>query len=187
MKSEKNNIASSLICLVVASIIIYGCNANDVNKSVATDSKYKKLQDTLDRSFSFKGKSSSNIDSLVKIIKSGRDSILILSCSKKSNFDSIENEFYSKCKNWELNALTVKEILKRVVPITSHELHYLYYVLPCEMKGKLKINEEVFDYTLNAGSFVTLSNSDTTLIFGIKGKATEKFFLVNGGDSGNDL
>ncbi|MGE7776361.1 hypothetical protein ACQKLP_16655 [Chitinophaga sp. NPDC101104] len=92
-----------------------------------------------------------------------------------------------KCKNWSLTHESIETILKNGAPIDMHDFSYLYYVLPCEVKGSVEIDRELYSYSINAGSFFTISNDDTTNFYGCNAPTCKKFFLMQGGDPKRDI
>lgn len=92
-----------------------------------------------------------------------------------------------KCKNWSLTHESIETILKNGTSIDMHDFSYLYYVLPCEVKGSVEIDHELYSYNINAGSFFTISNADTTNFYGCNAPACKKFFLMEGGDPKRDI
>lgn len=98
-----------------------------------------------------------------------------------------DDSMLMECKKWKLTAASIKDILKNGAPISMHELSYLYYVLPCEVKGLIEIDSALFSYSVNAGSYFTISNKDTTFFYGCNASACKKYFLMEGGDPKRDI
>jgi len=88
----------------------------------------------------------------------------------------------SKCKNWSLSPASIVTIIKSGESINMHDFSYLYYVLPCEIKGQIEIDSSLYSYRVNAGSFFTISNEDTTYFYGCNSPQCRKFFLMGGGN-----
>ncbi|RPE09007.1 hypothetical protein EGT74_18525 [Chitinophaga lutea] len=97
--------------------------------------------------------------------------------------DSMVNE----CKRWSLSAGSIETIFKNGEPINMHDFSYLYYVLPCEVRGAVEIDSALYSYTVNAGSYFTISNEDTTYFYGCNSPVCKKFFLMEGGDPRRDI
>lgn len=107
-----------------------------------------------------------------------KDTIKVLSLNKKVSKDTTENQYYNQCKSWNLSEKEIVEIIKLSKPISTHEFQYQYYVLPCDLNGQLKINSEMFKYKVNAGSYVVLIGSDTTIYLGCSSEKCKKYFLT---------
>ena len=107
--------------------------------------------------------------------------INVLSADKKTSKDSIDNEYFKKCKTWTLSKNDIKTIIRFLKPIDKHEFSYVYYVLPCEITGLIEIDNQKFTYVINAGAYMKLTNSDTTFTYGCNSKYCNKYFLVEGG------
>jgi len=93
----------------------------------------------------------------------------------------------TKCKEWNLSPSSIVTILRNGQVINTHDFSYLYYVLPCEVKGEVEIDSSLYTYKINAGSFFVLSNADTTYYFGCNNEKCRKFFLMPGGNPKRDL
>lgn len=91
------------------------------------------------------------------------------------------------CKDWKLNKKDIVQIMRSSVPINNHDFMYLYDVLPCLVEGTLQTGGKKYTYSVNAGSFMTLSNGDTTYYYGCSAKECEKYFLTTGGDPARDM
>jgi hypothetical protein len=92
-----------------------------------------------------------------------------------------------ECKRWSLSAGSIETIFKNGEPINMHDFSYLYYVLPCEVKGSVEIDSALYSYSVNAGSYFTISNEDTTYFYGCNSPVCRKFFLMEGGDPKRDI
>ncbi|NLR62509.1 hypothetical protein HGH93_30740 [Chitinophaga polysaccharea] len=93
----------------------------------------------------------------------------------------------SKCKGWRLSNESIVAILRHGKPISMHDFHYLYYVLPCEVKGLVEIDRNQYRYRINAGSFFTISNKDSTFYFECNSPKLKNKFLMSGGNPQKDL
>lgn len=111
---------------------------------------------------------------LLKKIKT----IEVLTIDKENRrIASTGEDMGDKCDKWDLNKTNIEKILKASKPISTHEWHYLYDVIPCYYYGEVKINKQVFSYSINAGSFINISNADTGFLLGCTDKKLEKYFL----------
>lgn len=87
--------------------------------------------------------------------------------SGKSFFDySYSDLDTTYCKYWTLSEAEIISIIRNSELITGTEWHYLYSHLPCNYTGALEQNNCNFEFAINGGSWLTISNSDTSLIYG---------------------
>lgn len=153
---------------------LIGCADNTANGNKGAD----KLADSAAK-ITISNDKTQRTDTIIPSLDLTKDtSFEILSTKYELSADSIDNEFYKKCKGWSLSVDQIKKIIPRLEPIDAHELNYLYSVTPCEMKGKIKIGVQEYDYLINAGSFMKIYNRDTTYIFACRDKRCAKFFLT---------
>ena len=114
-----------------------------------------------------------------------RKDVSIISINKEDTKE--DDEFRTSCEKWTLDKAAIMKIVALSKPISSHDFMYLYYVLPCEIKGKLVVDNTTYDYIINAGSFMKLSYGDTTYYYDCSDKEIEKYFLSKGGNPKRDL
>ncbi|WP_126246351.1 hypothetical protein [Chitinophaga rhizosphaerae] len=126
-------------------------------------------------------------NSLKKIALTPTSVIKVISITWALKDATPNDSMVYKCKNWSLTNESIETILKNGDPIDMHDFSYLYYVLPCEVKGSVEIDRKLFSYSINAGSFFTISNDDTTNFYGCNAPACKKFFLMEGGDPKRDI
>ena len=82
-----------------------------------------------------------------------------------------------KCDKWNLDKTSIEKIIKISKPISGEEWHHLYDVWPCYHVGEVNINGKEFSYSVNGGSYIFISSSDTTFLYGCTDKRYEKYFL----------
>ena len=81
------------------------------------------------------------------------------------------------CKGWSLTGIAAKRVIKGFEPIDGHLWHYKYDHLPCVVEGQLSQNGKDYKFSINAGSWLTITSKDTTLYFGDEEKEFEKHFM----------
>jgi hypothetical protein len=162
-----------LSCSLVA--INLRCSQVD-NREVIKNTQSKSY--TISRDTSIYNNNEGDTSSLFSKVGLIIDTIKILSVNKKIRKDTAENQYYNQCESWNLTEKKIVEIIKLSKPISSHEFQYQYYVLPCEFNGQLKIDNAMFRYKVNAGSYVVLISSDTTIYLGCASKKCKKYFLT---------
>ncbi|BDD03612.1 hypothetical protein [Aureibacter tunicatorum] len=82
------------------------------------------------------------------------------------------------CQSWELNKSEIKKVFAESRAINGPEWHHLFGVLPCQIIGTISQNDQQYEFSINSGAWVTVSSSDTTLLFGNFEKANNKYFLM---------
>ncbi|MBB3696460.1 hypothetical protein KMW28_10280 [Flammeovirga yaeyamensis] len=96
---------------------------------------------------------------------------------KKSNEYPSSDNGKSVCEKWNLGHAQIQRIIKDAQSISGPEWHHSFGHYPCEIEGKLSQGENEFTYSINSGSWLTVSSSDTTLMFGSFNKNYNKYFL----------
>ncbi len=91
------------------------------------------------------------------------------------NKHELADSEYAACKEWQLSKSDIERILKLLTPINGSQWHYEFGQYPCYFNGTLDQNGNSFGFSINSGSWLTIS-SDTTLYYGdVEGKLTELF------------
>ena len=75
-----------------------------------------------------------------------------------------------KCSNWNPNQKQIKEAFIGATVINGSEWHYSYNHYPCEIRGTVIIKNIQFDYYLNAGASIILTNPNTQIYLGCQNK-----------------
>jgi hypothetical protein len=96
---------------------------------------------------------------------------------KKSNDYPSSDTDTTVCLKWDLNKFEVKKLIKESRPISGPEWHHLFGHYPCRIHGKILQNHNEFEFSLNSGAWLTVSSSDTTLMFGSFNEENNKYFL----------
>lgn len=85
------------------------------------------------------------------------------------------DSIYTECKEWQLSNSDIERILQLLTPINGSQWHYEFGQYPCYYNGKLNQHGNNFEFSINSGSWLTIT-SDTTIFYGdVKGKLTELF------------
>lgn len=100
----------------------------------------------------------------------------ITKIQKSNDYPSSEKDT-SFCADWMLSAAEAKRIISACQPISGSEWHHLFDHLPCQFKGTIVQNTAEYSYSINGGSWLTISSSDTTWTFGNYQKEYEHYFL----------
>ncbi|MEZ2445887.1 hypothetical protein AB6805_29435 [Chitinophaga sp. RCC_12] len=161
-----------LISLCIACKVKPGFANEELQQPTANDSPINRYTNTLTTQLS-----------PVKIEIKPNAIIRIISADRELNDSTSDDAIITRCKEWSLSSTAITTIFKHGRPISMHDFHYLYYVLPCEVKGIVQIDSSMYKYSVNAGSFFTISNRDTTCYFECNSPRCGKFFLMAGEDT----
>lgn len=93
----------------------------------------------------------------------------------------------SKCEKWSLTDENIKQIIKSSHLINSIEWDIQFSHLPCAATGHLIQNDKEFNFSVNSGSWMTISDSDTTIMLGYFDSELSYLFLDEpwDGEEGN--
>ena len=87
-----------------------------------------------------------------------------------------------QCKKWSIRMTDIPRVIKNSRQIDGVVWDLAFSVLTCQKKMIVEQNNHRFTIVLNAGSFFSVSNSDTTEIYGNFEKSDRKYFLVPPGE-----
>lgn len=100
----------------------------------------------------------------------------IISFKQVSNYPSSDTDT-TKCADWILTKANIEQIIESSRLINGHEWHYLFSHLPCATTGQINQNELTYDFSINSGSWMTVGNSDTTIMLGYFDTELAELFL----------
>ncbi len=83
----------------------------------------------------------------------------------------------SACENWTIEKQDLRKIMQSMKSIQGEEWHHSFDHLPCEITGELIQNNNIFKYSINSGSWISISTLDTTIWFGDVDKLNEVVFM----------
>jgi hypothetical protein len=86
----------------------------------------------------------------------------------------------AKCRTWKLTAANIEQIIKNGEPIDGTTWDLQFSIFACVKDVKILQRGQVYDVSINAASFFSISNADSTILFGDYKKADRKFFLASG-------
>lgn len=104
-------------------------------------------------------------------------SIKYLSKTVRNNESSDTRPYAEVCKDWTLNQEDVLGLLPHFKPINSVEWHHRYDVLQCAVQGTVLIDSVEYTFSINAGSYLSLSDGKGTYIYGCDEDNCEGMFL----------
>lgn len=107
--------------------------------------------------------------------ETSKQGIEVLKLKKTTNNEQ-DVVFANPCENWVLNKQDVIDIIQKSDTISFITVDNMFNTLPCEYSGKIRINNEKYNFAINAGSYLVIFNSDTTLYLGYFEKEN-KYFL----------
>jgi hypothetical protein len=83
----------------------------------------------------------------------------------------------SKCSRWTLTKPDIEKIIKNSVPIDGTTWDLSFLVLACTKSISVVQSGQQFNVELNAASFFSVNNGDTTVLFGDYKKSDRKYFI----------
>lgn len=81
------------------------------------------------------------------------------------------------CKKWKIKQEDLPVIFKNSEPIDGTLLDLAFAFTTCVVDGQVKQKGQLFEYSMNAGSWFSITCRDTSLLFGDFHKRDRKFFL----------
>jgi hypothetical protein len=100
----------------------------------------------------------------------------IISLKKDIKYTSEKSDLLL-CSNWNVSNQDIIKVIQNSNQINSHIVHYEFDNLPCVYVGKITQNYVEYKVEVNAGSWFSVSNKDTTLFFGSYLDENKKYFL----------
>jgi hypothetical protein len=88
----------------------------------------------------------------------------------------------SKCGSWTLSKEGISHIIDNSKPIDGTTWDLSFLVLTCTKSIKVSQSKHQFDIKINAGSFFSVSNGDTTVLYGDFKKSDRKYFIEGPSD-----
>jgi len=86
--------------------------------------------------------------------------------------------YYKPCDTWNIDRKAIYYIFRHAEVIKTLDLHDVYSTYLCYETGKAKIDGKIYQYSINGGSWFTLSTKDTTYYYGCaQDSSTNKYFL----------
>ena len=83
----------------------------------------------------------------------------------------------SVCKKWKIKKEHLPVIFKNSEPVDGTTWDLAFAFTTCVVDGQVKQKGQLFEYSLNAGSWFRITCRDTSLLFGDFNKRDRKFFL----------
>ena len=155
-----------MIKLLIISLLLVGCHENQEAKiSNLTDSTTLFKKDTMLRAFKkslklFDNRQPFQIESNTNIIN-----------KHTTDLDTL------KCNKWTLNEKEIENIIKNSETIDGTTWDLSFLVLSCTKSVSILQNGQHFTVEINAASFFSVNNGDTTVLFGDFKKSDKKYFL----------
>lgn len=117
--------------------------------------------------------------SIPEIDELATEKIMVLRIGKKCDSAStFWNEYSSKCESWLLNKENVVQIIRSRKRLNKFDFSYFYEVLPCSYEGVVLINNNEYNFEINSGSFLILSQNDAYWYFDCSHKSVRKYFIL---------
>lgn len=81
------------------------------------------------------------------------------------------------CSKWDLTEDEMEMVLKDSEVINKSEWHYQFSFFKCQYTGQIKQADKMYDFSVNAGSWFSVSNKDSTTLYGSFNKKHETLFI----------
>jgi hypothetical protein len=90
-----------------------------------------------------------------------------------------DGPFARACESWKLTDDQVLHFFARASAIIPSELSTSFAVVPCQYSGEISINGELYNFSINAGSFGVIRGTppDRVAIFGCRAACKDLFRL----------
>ena len=88
-----------------------------------------------------------------------------------------DGPFARACQSWKLTEAQVLDFFARSTAVIPSELSTSFAVVPCQYSGSIRVNGELYEFSINAGSFGVIRGSppDRVAIFGCRTACKELF------------
>ncbi|MEO7044158.1 MAG: hypothetical protein ABI091_02540 [Ferruginibacter sp.] len=81
------------------------------------------------------------------------------------------------CKDWLIPQKALSKIIRNCKLISGTEWDLTFDVLPCIITGKLKQNGKIYQFEINAGSWLYVFANGKSIILGDYNKSDKKYFV----------
>lgn len=102
----------------------------------------------------------------------------IINIEKHDDTDSSYN-YTDICAKWSLTSDEAKAVLEDSRVINNSELHYQFSFFKCQYIGQLNQANKTYKFSVNAGSWFTISNTDSTVRYGYFEDKYNSLFIDN--------
>ncbi len=83
------------------------------------------------------------------------------------------------CNNWLLSLPQISELISQLTPLSGEDWHHLFEHLPCQVVGELDQDGVSYSFSINGGSWSTVTSKDTTIYFGdVTGRFKSSFITA---------
>ena len=107
-----------------------------------------------------------------------KDNQILLLTKESAPYEQSSGD-YEECKGWSISEKTIKYVMKHSKMIDFRELHDMFDVYPCVVKGTLTYKGESYFYRVNAGSWWELTQGEKYLMMGYYGDDAIKRGFIN--------
>jgi len=151
-------------------LFLFGCHSNsDTQSHLKTSS----VSDTTTAPTT--EKKSSELQKGAKLFDNKKP-FEIISFASATNKHTTDTDT-TKCSHWTLTKSDIEKIIKNSESIDGTTWDLSFSVFTCIKTVNVVQAGQEFAVEINAASFVSVSNGDTTVIFGDYNKADRKYFL----------
>ncbi|WP_139838851.1 hypothetical protein [Xenorhabdus vietnamensis] len=92
--------------------------------------------------------------------------------------ESNDKIIIDECKKWNLNKQNIDKIFK-ISSAYEYTPYHAFSQTPCDIIGKAKLNGKVWDFYINGGGMITLTNNTETIYRGCDSIECEPFFILS--------
>lgn len=85
----------------------------------------------------------------------------------------------TECRYWTIEKHKIHAIIKNSVPISGTIWDLAFVFTTCIVTGQIKQDEDIFEYSINAGSWFRVTCRDTSLLYGNFNNVDRTFFLYD--------
>jgi hypothetical protein len=149
-------------------LLLFGCHSNS-----DTDNELKKSAVSDTASTLTIEKKINDLKKKVKLFDNHQP-FEILSFTNTLNTNTTDT---SKCGRWTLTKTDIEKVIKNSEPIDGTTWDLSFLVLTCTKSVSVIQSGQQFNVELNAGSFFSVNNGDTTVLFGDYKKSDKKYFI----------
>jgi hypothetical protein len=153
------------------SILAFNCGSDTTQPKQTSDTVTKHL-DTLPKVEQVASKK----DSLGNMFYN-KQPFEIISLKKGVTLQYTGPDDTSACNKWAISKKELYSIIRNSSPITGTTWDLAFAFSTCIIEGQIRQQEQLFNYSLNAGSWFHIECRDTALLFGNYEKQDRKYFL----------
>ena len=87
------------------------------------------------------------------------------------------------CQDWNFTSDNIRNIIPRMKNISGPEWHHMFGHYPCNLSATIKQKSKIYEFVINAGSWLSIRSSDTILYYGSFDEENDTFFVDGAWDN----